>query len=107
MIQTQDGSENQLSGTLDQYIFILFVYAVFNQTCDFFDRVHMAAFGHGIDVRLSVLIQLTNGVKECAFCDFFFLKYHAESLTFEGTGVENLVSAAGICGKRNQEIWFL
>ena len=89
MIQTQDGSENQLAGTLDQYIFILFVYAVFNQTCDFFDRVHMAAFGHGIDVRLSVLIQLTNGVKECAFCDFFFLKYHAESLTFEGTGVEN------------------
>ena len=61
---------------------------------------------HRIGEDLTVLIQLLYSRKKRFFIDSFFFQNHAESLTFKRTGIENLISAACICGKRNQEIRF-
>ena len=46
-------------------------------------------------------------IQKFLISDFFFLKYHAESLFFERTGIQDLVTTAGISRQRNQKIWFV
>ena len=45
-------------------------------------------------------------IKERVFVKFLFLQNQAESLAFKGACIQNLISAACFCRKRNQEIRF-
>ena len=47
-----------------------------------------------------------NSRKETFVSQLFFFQDHAEFLAFERAGIENLVSAARTCRKRNQQIRF-
>ena len=47
-----------------------------------------------------------DGLEKYLIGNGFFLQYQTEALFLEGAGVENLVSTACTCGKRNQQIWF-
>ena len=80
---------------------------VLDQTGNLFNRVHMAASGHCINKSLAFSIQLADCCEKSFLCDFFFFENHAEPLTLEGTGIEDLVTAAGIGRKRDQKVRFL
>ena len=86
------------------YLYHLCVLA--DQVYDSSYGVHLVALTHGGDVVFTVLVEGLYGLKEGFLSQFFFLQDFAVSQAFEGTGVENLVSAAGICGKWNQKIRF-
>ena len=40
-------------------------------------------------------------------CQFFFLQNHGEALTFEGTGIQDLIAAACLGRERDQKSRFL
>ena len=43
-------------------------------------------------------------IDERLLCEFFFLKYKAEALTLEGACIEDLISAACLCGERDEQV---
>ena len=71
------------------------------------DRIHLFAFCHGFFEGMTVIIKLMNGIKKLLIGNLLLFKNHAVSLFFEGTGIQDLVTAACIGGQRDQEIWFV
>ena len=71
------------------------------------DRIHLFAFCHGFFEGMAVIIKLMNGIKKLLIGNLLLFKNHAVSLFFEGTGIQDLVTAACIGGQRDQEIWFM
>ena len=53
------------------------------------------------------MVKFSDCVEKRFVCNFFFFQNHAEALTLEGTGIENLVSAACLCRERNQKVRFI
>ena len=53
------------------------------------------------------MVELSDCVEKRFVCNFFFFQNHAEALTLEGTGIENLVSTACLCRERNQKVRFI
>ena len=56
----------------------------------------MAAPGHCVDVFLTVFIETVDGLQQFFRRQLFFLQHHAVALFLEGTGIQNLVAAAGV-----------
>lgn len=64
----------------------------------------MAAPGHCVDVFLTVFIETVDGLQQFFRRQLFFLQHHAVALFLEGTGIQNLVAAAGVGRQGDQQV---
>ena len=53
------------------------------------------------------MVKFSDCVEKRFVCNFFFFQNHAEALTLERTGIEDLVSAACLCREWNQKVRFI
>ena len=68
---------------------------------DLTNGIHLAALAHCFDILFPVCIQVTDRLQQFLIGDLFFFKNFTVTQSFEGAGIQNLVTAAGIGRKRN------
>ena len=56
-----------------------------------------------MNIICPVSIQLRDCMEKTLCCQFFFLQNHGEALTFEGTGIQDLIAAACFGRERDQK----
>ena len=69
--------------------------------------IHMLTVGHVLFKGFSVCIKFVNSIQEFFISDLFFFKNHTVSLFFKGTGIQNLITSAGIGRKWDQKVGFM
>ena len=67
----------------------------------------MLTVGHVLFKGFSVCIKFVNSIQEFFISDLFFFKNHTVSLFFKGTGIQNLITSAGIGRKWDQKVGFM
>ena len=79
----------------------------FDQIDNGIDGILLRRILHCLNVRLTVLIKVRDCFQEDIMIQFLFFQNNTVSLTFERTGVQDLVTTACVCGEWNQKIRFV
>ena len=79
----------------------------FDQIDNGIDGILLRRIFHCLNVRLTVLIKVRDCFQEDIMIQFLFFQNNTVSLTFERTGVQDLVTTTCICRKWNQKIRFV
>ena len=78
-----------------------------DQINDGVDRILLRRILHGLNVCFTILIQVHDRIKKNIMIKLFLFKNDTVALTFERTGILDLVSTTCICRKWNQKIRFV
>ena len=76
---------------------------LFDQRTDPVDSAGLRTFFHGFDIFTAMFPEVGDGLGKCLLIHFCFFKDHGKALAFKGSGIKDLVPAAGLCRERDQE----